>query len=205
MFEGLYLSNGHYADKDVMKYDLMDFSENSVAIEKIKASHRVAYSLFDKVSYFLNSYFNLQIPDHQIDFRTIWYVSRRSTKLRPVFQGKTNLLLRALYLLHKDLHYKDAEFRLVIEPEARDLAIIRNHLEHKGFRVYRRNDYEDITPELLRDKKSYAISFKEFQRKTLKVLKLAREAIMYLSLSVRWEEREHNKNQINPSVTLQAK
>lgn len=202
LFEGKYTTSEHFADRGVLRYDLMDFAENSIGVERIKASYKTAYSIFDKVSFFLNSYLDLNIPEHQIDFRTIWYKKRNSAELRDVFERKSNLMFRALYWLHKDLHYKEEGYYEALEPESKELAVIRNFIEHKGLRVYRDNEYLDITPELLKDRISYSISYDDLYHKTLRLIRLSREAIIYLSLGVRWEERAKESGDDFPSVTL---
>ncbi|HCQ17121.1 MAG TPA: hypothetical protein DIU20_12710, partial [Cryomorphaceae bacterium] len=145
-------------------------------------------SLFDKVGYFLNYYLDLGIKEHDVSFRKVW--SDRNKQLREVFTSKPNLMFRALYWVSKDLFYESDNFKSALEPDASDLVKMRNHVEHKGFRVYEDDLLNELTPELLEDKLSYSISIEELQAKALKVLKLAREAIIYLSLGVTWEERE---------------
>jgi GH35 family endo-1,4-beta-xylanase len=43
-----------------------------LAVEKIKAAYRIAYSLFDKIGFFINAYMELGIPERQVTFRTLW-------------------------------------------------------------------------------------------------------------------------------------
>jgi LA2681-like HEPN len=40
-------------------YNTLDYPTYSVAIEKVKAAYRLAYSLFDKIAFFLNAYLDL--------------------------------------------------------------------------------------------------------------------------------------------------
>ena len=188
LFKGFKEHSQHYADKHVLKFEMLDSSVHSMRVEHLKTGFRIAYSLFDKVGYFLNYYLDLGIKEHDVSFRKVW--SDRNKQLREVFTSKPNLMFRALYWVSKDLFYESDNFKSALEPDASDLVKMRNHVEHKGFRVYEDDLLNELTPELLEDKLSYSISIEELQAKALKVLKLAREAIIYLSLGVTWEERE---------------
>ena len=100
-------------------------------------------------------------------------------------------MFRGLYWLSKDLYYNsNEEFVLSIEPEVRELANIRNHIEHKSFRLVLDKFIKNLNfiPDPLQDNLSFSIGECDFYRKTLKVLKMAREAIMYLSFGINYEE-----------------
>ena len=49
----------HFADRDVVLLNTLDYPTYSIAIEKVKAAYRLAYSLFDKIAFFLNAYLDL--------------------------------------------------------------------------------------------------------------------------------------------------
>ena len=38
---------------------------------------RMAYSLLDKVAYFLNNYLALGIPERMVNFHTFWYIKQK--------------------------------------------------------------------------------------------------------------------------------
>ncbi|MCX5880397.1 MAG: LA2681 family HEPN domain-containing protein, partial [Deltaproteobacteria bacterium] len=41
--------------------------------EKLKIAFRMAYSLFDKIAFFLKKYFRLPVSEQRVNFRTLWY------------------------------------------------------------------------------------------------------------------------------------
>lgn len=203
LFEGYSYTSEHYADKGVLKYDMLDSSVHSIQIEHMKIAFRMAYSLFDKISYFLNYYLDLGIKEHEVNFRKIWF--DRKGGLRETFVRKRNLMFRALYWVSKDLFYDDEQYKVVLELDASELVKIRNYVEHKSFRVYEQGLLSAIAPEMLSDKISYSISSEDLYMKTLKVIKIAREAIIYLSLGIHWEERERGSGDNMPSINLETK
>ncbi|WKK77735.2 LA2681 family HEPN domain-containing protein [Marivirga salinae] len=188
LFRGSNDDSEHYADRGVLRYDMLDSSINSIQTEQIKTAFRIAYSLFDKISYFLNSYLDLDIKEHKVNFRTIWFDKKGN--LREDFIKKRNLMFRALYWISKDLFYNDDQYESVLEPDASEIVKMRNYIEHKSFKVYKKAFQKETAPDMFLDKMSYSVSLEELYMKTLKVIKTAREAIMYLSLGIQWEERE---------------
>ena len=72
-YEGINNSKPHFSDKDVVLMDTLDYSDYSFSLEKIKIAFRVCYSIFDKISYFINIYLNLGLDKNRVSFRTVWY------------------------------------------------------------------------------------------------------------------------------------
>lgn len=205
LFESRISKGRHFSDNEVMKYEMFDGTINSLSIEKMKTAFRIAYSIFDKVAFFLNSYLNLAIPSHKVNFRSLWFLKQEfGGGLRSEFNGRMNLAFRALYWLSKDLHYDSESFKKAIDWDATELAKIRNHIEHKSFKVF---DNKFTLPfEIFEDKIAYSILEKDFFSRTLKLIKLSREAIIYLSLGIRWEERlKSSEEKIVPSIQIQTK
>lgn len=62
----------HYADKDNLLLELDDLPLYSIRIEKMKTVFRQLYSMFDKIAYFINSYYELGIPERKVSFKNIW-------------------------------------------------------------------------------------------------------------------------------------
>ena len=149
--------------------------------EDLKSAFRSAYSLFDKIGLFLNDYFQVGLSPDQVNFRWVW--SEKSgpgaPQVRPRFAGHRNWLLRGLYFLSKDLFDKD--FEEVSEPDAADLAGLRNQAEHRFLSLLRsERGVSNDTHRL--------ILMTDFQGKTLRLLKMAREALIHLSLAMHREE-----------------
>ncbi len=191
-FEATNRTSVHFSDKGVVLYDTMDCPSHSLAVEKVKTAYRVAYSVFDKIAFFLNAYFELGIDERQVTFRTFWYTDRQKKRgLRTEFTQRKNWPMRGLFWLSKDLFEDAAGFRAAIEPEAQELKRIRDHIEHKYLKVLEFG-YPPFTWESFRDQLALTVSRQDLYRKTLSVLKMARAALIYLSVAVYWEERARN-------------
>ncbi|MCC5943005.1 MAG: hypothetical protein JJU37_15785 [Balneolaceae bacterium] len=195
LFEStLYANQGemHYADKGNLMVDTLDYSFHSIGIEKMKLTFRMAYSIFDKIAFFMNEYFKLEVKHHQVNFKTIWYTKRKKENgIREEFDSRENWPLRGLYWLGKDLFETNNEFKNCLEPDAKEINKVRNHLEHRYLKVHMfKVPDEDF---FFSDSLCYSISRDNLFEKTLRVLKLSRAAIMYLSFAVNVEETIRKK------------
>jgi len=200
-YEGISAGEPHFSDRDVLLYNTLDYPSYSVAVERVKAAFRVFYSLFDKIAYFLNHYLRLCIPERSVSFKTFWYQALDKNKgLRADFQQRQNWSLRGLFWLSKDL-FEDKDkpdFRESLEPDAQELYDIRNHLEHKYLKLH-----DDLWPgppsagdwisTALADTLAFSMYRREFQAKTLRLIKMARAALIYLSLAIHCEEQQRAK------------
>ncbi len=190
-FESLFQYKPHFSDKDVVLMDTLDYAVYSFSLEKTKIAFRVCYSLFDKISYLINIYFKLGHDPGRVNFRTIWYNKGDKKKgFKSELLNKNNWALRGLFWLSKDLDEKD--FDSPIEPEAKEIATIRNFLEHKSFKIV-----ESSNSEWTEETETYEIERSLFNDKTLKMLKLSRSALMYLSFLIHEEENQRKKTMGN--------
>jgi hypothetical protein len=172
----------------VRLYNTLDYPAYSLSVEKTRAAFRLAYSLFDKVAFFLNDYLQLGIDPGQVSFRGLWHNPHKrgnpnARTLRQRFVDYQNWPLRGLFWLSKDLF--DENFRSCTEPDAANLNNIRNHLEHKYLQLH----LESRGAQSFTNGLGYALSRADFETKALRVLKLARAALIYLSLAVHRQER----------------
>ena len=202
LYEGIHPKGTHFSDKGVFLYDTLDYSSYSLAAEKIKIAYRVIYSLFDKIGYFLNDYMQLRIK--KVYFRSVWY-EKGDTNSRVIsskFLQSKNWPFRGLFWLSKDLY--DDKFATEMEPDAKALSEIRNHLEHKYLKVHEilapkhTSDFseeDNWIDRLWEDQLAYSISRQDFENKTLRLLKLARAALIYLCLGMRSEEQFRQKEE----------
>ena len=209
-YEGISSKQQHFSDRDVLLYDTLDYPIYSLAVEKVKSAFRAAYSLFDKIAYFLNHYLNLSIKPKNVYFKTLWYTQQRKNKyLKSDFQRRQNWPLRGLFWLSKDLY--EPNFKEFIEPDAQAIYEIRNHLEHKYLKLH--GDLWKGSPKtknnvslVLVDTLAFSIYRREFESKTLKLLKLVRTALIYLSLGIHCEEyrraKERGPDKIVPGIQL---
>jgi hypothetical protein len=192
-YEGMNISKGstHLSDKDVYLYNTLDYPVYGFSSQQTATAYRIAYSIFDKIAYLLNDYLELNIPQHKVNFRTLWFKElKQSLGLRAEFMSRQNWSFRGLFWLSKDLFYKDPEYREAIDPNSRGMNEMRNHLEHKYVKVHeyfiRRPDgnYHDAFEDLL----AYSVSRDQFEKMTMNILRLARAALIYLSLGIYEEE-----------------
>jgi LA2681-like HEPN len=181
LYEGLTVRAPHLSDREVYLSVTEPRPVLSLAIERVKAAYRTAYSIFDKVGFFMNAYMDLKIPEKRVSFRTLWRHGDKQP-IRKEFDTKGNWGFCALYWLTKDFFEKEADE--VAEPQARRLSEIRNHIEHKYLRVT-----ESESPVSPPDDLAFMLSRSQFERKALHLLKLARSALIYLAIGVGFEER----------------
>jgi tetratricopeptide (TPR) repeat protein len=192
-YEGVSAGGPHFSDRGVLLYNTLDYPAYSLAVEKVKASFRMGYSLFDKFAFFLNTYLRLGIPEVRVTSKTFWYTGQeRKRGLRPEFAKRPNWPLRGLFWLSQDLYEPAPGFREALVPDAEQLAEIRNHLEHKYLRL-RDMLVARPTPDPLADSLAFSIGRQDFEAKTFRLLTMARAALIYLSLAVHEEERRKKR------------
>ncbi|MGH6869177.1 MAG: LA2681 family HEPN domain-containing protein, partial [Methylocella sp.] len=198
-YEATHATEPHFSDHDVLLYNTLDYPVYGLATEKLKLAFRSIYSLFDKIAFFLNHYMSLGVVHHGISFRTIW--RENSGAIRPQFEESENWPFRGLYWLSKDLF--EAGYRDFTEPEAQALHELRNHLEHKYLKVHEMlmpshpGHASGVDPFF--DTLAYALSRADLERKSLRLMKLARAALIYLALGMHREE-ERRREKRKPSL-----
>lgn len=197
LFESLDFYSEHTSDKDVLLMNGFDGAQFSYRIEQLKVAFRLAYSIFDKVALFLNDYYGVGLKISAVSFRKIWGLRKNNKfELYSCFEGSQNWPLRGLYYLSKDLF--DEDFDDVALPEAKELAGLRNRIEHRFLSL---QAYE--APVNNTDLHSYT-SLDEFQLKTLRIMSMAREALVYLSLAMHREEETRNAENEKVSFPMQS-
>ena len=183
LYRALLDDNPEFVMRDVL---LLDSGEGQLLghyTDDLKASFRSAYAILDKVGLFLNDYFDLGIDPGKVNFRNIWFENtkcRAPGEVRSEFEGHRNWPLRGLYFLSKDLFEKG--FREVAEPDAFKLSQLRNQVEHRflSFQPYVTEPGNDM---------HQFVEIDDFEYKALRLLKMAREALIYLSLAIHREEK----------------
>ena len=180
-YDGVYHDGTHFSDREVTLYRVFDLPLYSINIEKVKIAFRLCYSIFDKIAYLLNIYLNLDIDKNKVTFRNIWHESGNvKNPIRTDIFNTYNLALQGLFWLSKDLYEKNSS---PIEPEAKEIATIRNYIEHKSFKVVEaKNPCWNEAPE------TYEIEEDAFYDKTMRLLRLTRSALLYLSFAIYAEE-----------------
>jgi len=196
-YEGTTSAKPHFSDTNVLLYNTLDYPSYSLATEKVKVAFRMVYSLLDKMSFFLNHYLALGIPENDVSFRRFWYsnTSRpRQRTLRAEFENCENWPLRGLFWLSKDLFENAQDFKECLEPDAQELALVRNHLEHKYLKLHEfewsRPTSDDDLFHSRFDSLAFSLSRRDFEAKALRLIKMVRAALVYLSLAIHCEERQ---------------
>ena len=153
--------------------------------EDLRSAFRSSYSIFDKIGLFLNDYLKLGIKTKDVYFRGIWYKKplKPNSGIRCDLQDRHNLPLRGLYYLSHDLF--DNHFKDVAEPHASHLASLRQQIEHRflSFLHYGEEESTETHRFMLTD---------DFIDSALHLLKMAREALIYVSLAMHVEENMQN-------------
>jgi len=197
LYDGLHAEDPHFSDRNVTLENTLDYPAHSLAVEKTKMAFRTAYSIFDKIGYFLNYYFDRSIPEHRVDFKRVWYTSQSRETLAPEFEEHKNWPLRGLFWLSKDLEYRNPMYvQNSLDPGAKELADIRNGLEHRYIKLH------DIpwTPEdngetaQLVDKLATSLRRETLEQRALEIIQKLRAALIYLSLAIRSEEQVKNED-----------
>lgn len=203
-YESLKSEAPHYSDEDIALVETYETALYSLPVEKAKMAFRMAYSILDKIAFFLSDYFALGIDHTKINFRSIWYTDYKNRTLRPEFTSSYNWALRGLFWLSKDLHLSWEQNEIVIEPEAKEIAAIRNHIEHKFFKIVRDRTAATFFYDEEKDI-AFTISKDKFYPKVLKLLKLVRASLIYLPLVVNQEQQkrpvaDHATIPIQPTI-----
>ncbi len=193
LHEGLHHRAPHYPDKDVKLWNTLDYPTYGTNIELVKLAFRSAYSPLDKIAYFLNHYFHLGISSDKVNFFTLWYDKRQRDKgLRPTFVNRANLPLRGLFWLSRDLSKHEERY---LGTDATRLASIRDHLEHKYLKTHEREWVLAQGDPFRDDTLAHNIARHELETKALRMTKIAREALIALTLAVHIEEQARRRTQ----------
>ncbi|MDD3813577.1 MAG: LA2681 family HEPN domain-containing protein [Desulfocapsaceae bacterium] len=197
LFESSGKESEHISDHDVLLLNGFDGVQFGYRSEQLKTAYRLAYSLFDKIALFLNEYYEVGLKTSAVSFRSIWgQIKNKKFELYHCFEGSKNWPLRGLYYLSKDLF--DDDFVDVSLPEAKELAGLRNRIEHRYLSLQ-----ECATPVKNTDTHSY-ITIDDFQLKTMRIMSMAREALIYLSLAMHREEEIRHKESDKLSLPIQS-
>lgn len=187
------ITHRHYADNDIGLVETWNDTVLSLANEQLKWGFRSAYSILDKIAVFIAKYFDVDLPDHRVKFRSIWHRKGKSANgLATVFDDRQNWPLRGLYWISKDFIEDDDEFHQALEPDAQEVATLRNRLEHRYVRVVHQRivrgpDEPRLVPP---DPFAYVVTLEDLNAKVLRLLRTSRAALIYLALALHQEERQ---------------
>lgn len=181
----------HYADKDTHLINFADYPQYGIRIEQLKSAFKILYGLFDKIAYFLNSYFNLGIHERDVSFNHIWLTGFGNGKnhynYKNVLNHNENFALESLYWISRDFYDK---FEDSPNPRLKRISDIRNALEHKYVKVT--NDWLSTEANGDVDDLALYVTECELSKLTLELMHIVREAIICLSLCVHVEEQKNS-------------
>jgi len=193
LFEGISSTQLHFSDRGVALTDTLDYPLYSLASERVRTAFRIAYSLLDKVAVLVDRYWKLgKVPD-RVSFKNVWMVENKA-RLLPQFEEYDNLPLRGLFWLSKELF--DHQLKQTTAADARELHDIRNALEHTYLRVTEGWAKPFMITEANSGHFGIAIGSDELETKAIRVMKMARSALLYVSFAIGAEERK--KQLANP-------
>ena len=190
LYRAVHEDDPDFVMRDVLMLDNGDGQSLGHYTENLRSAFRSSYSIFDKIGLFLNDYFDIGLEPRDVTFRRVWSKQEKKGEfeLRKQFQDYPNLPLRGLYFLSKDLF--DQDFTEVSEPDAYDLVKLRQQLEHRFLSL--QYFVTDESTEI-----HQIMSVEELESKVLRLLKMAREALIYMSLAMHREETIRNDTSEN--------
>ncbi len=202
LYRAIHENDPDFLMRDVLMLDSGEGQALGNYTEDLRSSFRSSYAIFDKIGLFLNDYYQIGLEPRKVNFRSVWFKNpnRESPELRPTFEDHRNLPLRGLHFLSKDLF--DKAFKEVSEPDAAHLAQLRQQLEHRFLSFRHFGGGESTETHRL-------MAIEDFQDKALRLLKISREALIYVSLAMHREEAlraeasEDDGERIIPSISSQ--
>jgi len=167
----------HLADKEVLQIEI-DMDVNSFSDFSIRTAYKTLYSVLDRIAYFANEYFDLRIKIDQVSFRKIWKTQNgEENKLKILC--KDNCMLNAIYWLSKDIY--DENYILTTKPTSKEFDTLRNRMEH-------RYAVSVLGKDTTNDEYLFQVDTIDLYNKTLDLMRLVREAIIYLIFAIHIEE-----------------
>lgn len=167
----------HLADKEVLQIEI-DMDVHSHGDYCIRTAFRTLYSVLDRIAFFINEYFSLGMKVDKVSFRSIWN-EQNGNPSALLELCKNNDMLNSIYWLSKDIHEKN--YKRTTKPSSKEFDTLRNRMEHR----YAVSTLEEVPNS---DDFTYRISTVDLYDKTLDLMKLVREAIIYLSFALHIEE-----------------
>jgi|GEM_PF-204715 len=191
-YQGISSGRPHFSDRKVILINTPDYPAYSLAIEEVKAAFRIFYSMFDKIACLLDDYLGLGTTDREIRLKSLWYrMVKKDRLLRQDFQQNDNWPLKGLFWLSKDLYDERQVFKEFMEPDARRIYDIWDHLEHRYLNVSNQSTRKAASSALNASPNSlsYTIQRCDFEDMTLGLIKTVRAALIYLLTAINHQEQ----------------
>lgn len=196
----------HFADKETHLLNIDDYPQYSIRIEGLKTAFRQLYSLFDKVAFLVDDYWELGIKELDVSYRTIWLTEygrgNKHYRFKKVLVRDNNIALNSMYWICNEFHEKYGEAG---SPYSKNLYILRNALEHKFVKVhadYYDNNYSDNLK--LEQDSFYHITESKLLQYTMDLLETVREWLIDLTMAIHIEEMyRHNGNDESKTIKME--
>ncbi|EFS2016137.1 hypothetical protein MKO37_004961 [Salmonella enterica] len=132
----------HFFNKTYQQIDDMSHAITNLKAQHYKSAFKTLYATFDKIAYFLNSFYDYNDVDAKIYFHT-FFGKFENGRLKPHSKLKesNNQFLHALFYILKDIrdsNQKDNRFdseSYWLDPDAEQFSKIRNAIEHKSLKI----------------------------------------------------------------------
>ncbi|RUM49933.1 MAG: hypothetical protein DSY85_14690 [Marinomonas sp.] len=136
------LFDEHFFNSTFEHVDTLDYEINNLKANHLKSSFRISYSIFDKISFFLHRFFELDTikNDHKVDFKRVWF-KHGSNNLKDMFLDSDNSHFRALFFISHEIRQgagkaqDDKDLSFWFDPDTDRLFKIRNAMEHRAFKL----------------------------------------------------------------------
>ena len=131
----------HFFNKTYPHVDDMAHSITNLKASHYKSAFKTLYSLFDKIAYFINRFFDLNDIDydHKISFDSIFRELKGSKNWKPhrKLKDSKNCFIHALFYILKDIRdVKDStSVSNWLDPDAKAFSEIRNAIEHRSLKI----------------------------------------------------------------------
>lgn len=132
----------HFFNKTYPHVDDLAHTITNLKVSHYKSAFRTLYSIFDKIAYLLNSFFDLNEVDAKVYFHNIFGELKKG-KLKPhkKLVDSQNCFLHALFYILKDIrdsNQKDVNYDTAsrwLDPDAKAFSEIRNAMEHRSLKI----------------------------------------------------------------------
>ena len=168
----------HLADREVLQIEI-DMDVNSFSDFNIRTAFRTLYSLLDRIAFFMNEYFKLGIDVGKVSFRSIWKTQKgQKSILKNCCEN--NYMLNAIYWLSKDIY--DENYKRTTKPKSKEFDALRNRMEHRYV-------VSVLGDAIVNNESIHKIDTVDLYDKTLELMRVVREAILYLIFAIHIEEQ----------------
>lgn len=142
------LFDEHFFNATFQHVDTLDYEINNLKTNHLKSCFRISYSIFDKISFFLHRFFELDAiqNDPKADFKQVWFKPQNNKnkpkELKDIFNGSSNDYFKALYFISHEIRQSGGpkaspadDPSYWFDPDTERMFKIRNAMEHRAFKL----------------------------------------------------------------------